>query len=202
MAVHTSVDPVNRKAVSPAVHFSGFKETGRRTSLKRQNSIQDKSGIRIEVFWKLTRLSSYEASLGNRPEADSEWVGVKAGAPAFQGVWLTFPSCCEVVWDGAYTHSFVRHTRQQIQYTRTSGCYYLYTGTPIVRDACKCVVLCTSSIRSNISDSNVDWVVKSPRTKGLTQRERGVFFLKDQLISLLVLVRSELGFCSRTLVFS
>jgi len=52
----------------------------------------------------------------------------------------------EVVWAGAYTHSFVRHRRQQIQYTRTSGCYYLYTGTPIVRGACKCVVLRTSNI--------------------------------------------------------
>lgn len=153
MAVHrlTSVDPLNRKAVSPTVQCSGFNEVWRRASLQHKNSIQDKSRIGIEVFWKLSLVSSDDASPGSRPEADIEWVGVKGeggggGVSCLSRSLINFPSFCEVVWAGAYTHSFVRHRRQQIQYTRTPGCYYLYTGTPIVRAACKCVVLRTRSI--------------------------------------------------------
>lgn len=97
MAVHTSVDLLNRKAVSPTVHCSGFNETGRRTSLEQESSIQDKSGIGIEVFWKLTRRSSDEASLGNRPEADREWVGVKVGLPCLSRSLINFS---ELLWSG------------------------------------------------------------------------------------------------------
>ena len=79
MAVHrpTSVDLLNRKAVSPTVHCLGFNEIYRLTSLQLKNSIQDKSRIGIEVFWKLALLSSDDASLGSRPEADMEWGGLK-----------------------------------------------------------------------------------------------------------------------------